>query len=154
MQFFVTKKEKIKQKCAIIQPKCWKFHSHSNRLGSRDSKITHGKIWILKPISNGWFWTKMTTFDLVFIRPRILHTETTSPEIVRFLLPLTLDKVIILIEFYKVLVEEKKKRKKKLRMLKFDISQKTILSTIIVLSKFELILIPFTWIFHWVNTVS
>ena len=109
MQFFVPKKgEKIKQKCAIIQPKCWKFHSHSNRLGSRDSKITHGKIWILKPISNGWFWTKMTTFDLVFIRPRILHTETTSPEIVRFLLPLTLDKVIILIEFYKVLVEKKK----------------------------------------------
>ena len=86
----------------------------------------------------------MTTFDLVFIRPRILHTETTSPEIVRFLLPQTLDKVIILIEFYKVLVEEKKKRKKKLRMLKFDISQKTILSTIIVLSKFELILIPLT----------
>ena len=45
MQFFVTKKrKKIKQKCAIIQPKCWKFLSHSNRLGSRDSKITHGKI--------------------------------------------------------------------------------------------------------------
>ena len=108
------KKEQIKQKCAIIQPKCWKFHSHSNRLGSRDSKITHGKIWILKPISNGWFWTKMTTFDLVFIRPRILHTETTSPEIVRFLLPLTLDKVIILIEFYKVLPEKKKMKKKNL----------------------------------------
>ena len=104
------KKEKIKQKCAIIQPKCWKFLSHSNRLGSRDSKITHGKIWILKPISNGWFWTKMTTFDLVFIRPRILHTETTSPEIVRFLLPLTLDKVIILIEFYNVPLEKKEKK--------------------------------------------
>ena len=80
----------------------------------------------------------MTTFDLVFIRPRILHTETTSPEIVRFLLPLTLDKVIILIEFYKVLPE------KKIRMLKFDISQKTILSTIIVLYQFELILILLT----------
>ena len=88
----------------------------------------------------------MTTFDLVFIRPRILHTETTSPEIVRFLLPLTLDKVIILIEFYKVLPEKKitKKKKNKIKMLKFDIFKKTILSTIIVLSKFELILIPFT----------
>ena len=56
------------------------FQSHSNRLGSRDSKITHGKIWILKPISNGWFWTKMTTFDLVSVHSpeNIAHWDNQS----------------------------------------------------------------------------